>query len=858
MVDTATKYKERFTPQESQTLRHADTRGMEFLSGYPTAVKGELESSADLMGVSPLLGSYGMTRALVDPLFKGAASQAADYLLPHAQRRTDLWNERVDALASRMGYDAETFPFTNRVRDREGPTKAEFEKPLYMLLGLSRGNFKIKPDLKKALDRLRLKLKRQGTAVGKPKNERQVLTAPDVEPWVVGDITYDDWKQRALALSPTDVEEYRAWYAEALPTFNRYFGEDVGEIYMFGFLLANKNASPKDALTNILRAVDKARDMPQEKTAGLNEELILRHLLGEQLDESMEGAGQKLFDFVDSAYERETRSWMGDKPEGGAPATVDIHSTRGTGFVDEKLKKQLVAEFGDQAKDLKVDVKRGPLDTQYEYGSQKWNDFSEMANSENFMGGNWTPAQIQAIDWKYTGDRYGGGVETIEEAFQGNFQRISTELVFAPGSLADQRFGSTLKDVNFNDKALITRRVFDQIAPQIFELFGVRGDYSLGIGKYLNYPAVPNIYLDVLTSPERAADVADAFGYVFQQNELIRARNLKTGNTTSLHIKIEEGDATPASLETFGQSLSKSLGKSVTGWSYDHRERSIVFYLERQPRVSPRGMVSKTIESQQVMEARIRQMVHESLQSAGDATGLRGVGKIFRSEAVFHGEENYHERDTTGRIFLDSLGVGRRPAIQAGLEDLREQTLQATADGIRRYSGARHFSVGGEAYGRIEESGGHRIRGGQQSYSGITEETIGHQHEGKLILTHWSNVQDLKTLDPSLHGTGLRGAERERKAAFPETWIDRTYYGLKGYRKEAGLGPKVYTATIDPSELYDFGKDPDGLWPHGSMDPSDQINRYEAAIKKAGYTGYWVKHGDQFAAASFKPLEVNK
>ena len=192
----------------------------------------------------------------------------------------------------------------------------------------------------------------------------------------------------------------------------------------------------------------------------------------------------------------------------------------------------------------------------------------------------------------------------------------------------------------------------------------------------------------------------------------------------------------------------------------------------------------------------------------------------------------FYEQDPTGKIYLDSLGVERRPAVQAGLEALREQALQATADGIRRYTGIRHFSVGGEAYGSGQD---------------------------KLTLTHWSDITDLTTLDPSKHGTGLTDAASQRKAAFPDLWVDRTYFGLEGYEPEVGLGSKVYTTRVDPKELYDIAGDPDVLRPSAiaGVHPRALTSKYEIAIKKAGYTGYWVEHDGKRMAAVFKPLKVN-
>jgi hypothetical protein len=106
---------------------------------------------------------------------------------------------------------------------------------------------------------------------------------------------------------------------------------------------------------------------------------------------------------------------------------------------------------------------------------------------------------------------------------------------------------------------------------------------------------------------------------------------------------------------------------------------------------------------------------------------------------------------------------------------------------------------------------------------------------GTAKLQHWSTRERLTEIDPAKYGTGLKGAEAERKIADPANWINRSYYGVKGggYVPEAGLGTVKYEVDIPYSKLYDFNHDPLGL-------KKTNISLYEKAIHEKGFAGYYV------------------
>jgi hypothetical protein len=113
---------------------------------------------------------------------------------------------------------------------------------------------------------------------------------------------------------------------------------------------------------------------------------------------------------------------------------------------------------------------------------------------------------------------------------------------------------------------------------------------------------------------------------------------------------------------------------------------------------------------------------------------------------------------------------------------------------------------------------------------------------GIAKLQHWSTREGLTEIDPAKYGTGLKGAEAERKIADPANWIDRSYYGVKngGYVPEVGLGTAKYEVDIPYKNLYDFTSDPLRLFSEAQKLKGNHVSIYEKLIKKKNYKGYYV------------------
>jgi len=111
---------------------------------------------------------------------------------------------------------------------------------------------------------------------------------------------------------------------------------------------------------------------------------------------------------------------------------------------------------------------------------------------------------------------------------------------------------------------------------------------------------------------------------------------------------------------------------------------------------------------------------------------------------------------------------------------------------------------------------------------------------GQIILEHYSKKQGLENLDPEFYGSNYAGRERDRSSE--PNWQNRTLYGIEtgkkgGYVKEYGVGNHEYIVSVPAERMYDGNANPDGL------DKTKGLTNYEAAIKEAGYLGFWSING---------------
>ncbi len=120
-----------------------------------------------------------------------------------------------------------------------------------------------------------------------------------------------------------------------------------------------------------------------------------------------------------------------------------------------------------------------------------------------------------------------------------------------------------------------------------------------------------------------------------------------------------------------------------------------------------------------------------------------------------------------------------------------------------------------------------------------------------ITLSHWSPAENLKTIDPKKYGTGVSRSSAtvsERTRAAYKGFMPRSFHGVEGYKKEDLLSNNMYKSVVDGNKIYDFDKDPMGLYPtdaemkrssYGAYDQNARQIKYEKNIVSAGFDGVY-------------------
>src|SRR4030095_4137280 len=187
----------------------------------------------------------------------------------------------------------------------------------------------------------------------------------------VGPLSHSQWLQKAsdYLKSPEEWHEARNWYRDLFAEFRKQpLSDEEAKTKLIAWAAAQQQASPSKGMQDVLRAGDVAVGLPEIKKAGLGADRLAAILGGKPLEK---GFGVKLYDFLDAATGKPTRTWMGDHPAGGQPAPIDVHAARDIGFVDQTTVDRIRERFGHRAANrLKLDIVNAPSEHQTEYGNR--------------------------------------------------------------------------------------------------------------------------------------------------------------------------------------------------------------------------------------------------------------------------------------------------------------------------------------------------------------------------------------------------------------------------------------------------------------------------------------------------------
>jgi hypothetical protein len=396
-----------------------------------------------------------------------------------------------------------------------------------------------------SIERLGRKIARQGKTLdaAAPRNERRLITAPDGKRLVVGRRTAADWAQDVdVRATPEDIALWRRWYQEVYPMIGEQFSQEMAPQVTLAWLLSQQAASPTKGMTDVLRVMDRLAGRPTYRDGKILEGGLADHKIEMALrgQSPQRGYDQKLLDFVDSAMGLTTRTVMGRDVRGGSPGVVDVWTSRDVGFVDKKFINRLRAAKVDVT-GLENDVKSGsPSETQYEWGSERLQEITDYLNQINWHGGNWTPAQVQAVGWMNLQRALNATGQSVQDVFDTNTRRVSVGLEPGPGS-----GGRTM-----------TAAEVRTIAHNIMQQLGTGHIRSvIETGGAFERVAEGSVQFDVFASPETIDDFMAMLGYALRQQMVIATRPLESGKQFYSDVTAKSGLETTEQAQRFYEAV---------------------------------------------------------------------------------------------------------------------------------------------------------------------------------------------------------------------------------------------------------------------------------------------------------------
>jgi hypothetical protein len=523
---------------------------------------------------------------------------------------------------------------------------------------------------KDAAARVNRKLNRK-EGIGDPKSPALVVHDEEGRPYVFGNATPEQLMLKWQAhLDPETITKWRNWYPDIGKQFEAAYGKGKeAASKMMAWLGSQQNTSPSGGLMNVERAIDIRAGQKRIKTAGLAENNIMSMLAGKTPEG---GYGPKLHDFVDSALQRKTRTVMGDDPRGGAPAVVDIHGARGMGFVDPTLKNFVEKKFGKEAANkLTEDFSGMPTETQYEYGAEKMNRIADELNRRGFMGGGWTPDQVQAVDWGATIKQFGREPELPNSIFDRNTRRLSYEVKFSENSPYARRFPN-LGDLEYAKSMGITRDVAQKAMDLIQKEAGGRVLRNVyGPGGWLQSVS-PSAGSEFLSSPEAAERATNMLGYLLQQDAVLTSRPMLSGGGHEFTV-IEPGGETLRDPEKVGQfwSAFRELYPKAEGFM---------------PVETPEGNGIRVLKVRGHFSAKDVEALDKAASHAADRVN---IGKVETSHgpADVHMASNDWSKNPDGKGYLQRIKEIGRPGVQGRLRnELAPAIERAIRDAFRKHT----------------------------------------------------------------------------------------------------------------------------------------------------------------------------
>ena len=400
---------------------------------------------------------------------------------------------------------------------------------------------------------------------------------------ISGDVTPEAWVERVLAVisDPVARDNLARWYEHYVPMFRRAFGKDANAI-MRGFAVSQANASPASGLSAVLRVMDGVREGKEIGKKGYGSvvsENIGKAVRDGQIDSFL---AAKLTDFINSLEGRSTRQWMGDNPDLGMPAAVDVHAIRDRGFIDKKLIARMRNVHGyEVGQDYIIEGTGAASGGKYEKIAEWYGEIAKHLNEIDFDGrSDWTPAQAQALGWSAIQLAHKTVPEGFAEAFAYNTRAITFEVTKGPGEL-----GVNL-DLKASTKAARTMlREAKELAKDIPGLYLTSA--SVGHGGW-NQGYNANITVRVMGSKAQVQKALTTFAQAFDQEWVQATREVSGANSRATLVIDSPKFKNPQTAAKFFAALNRINPKLEGSMDYDVDGTPGMAIRTSSPSVSPK------------------------------------------------------------------------------------------------------------------------------------------------------------------------------------------------------------------------------------------------------------------------------
>ena len=673
--------------------------------------------------------------------------------------------------------------------------------------------------------------------------------------YVGGGKTTENWKEQVESvLSNAQIKDAIQWYPRVKNAFVKEFGKDRAPNMMLAWALANKAESPLGAMKNVLRAKENLANTinPElRKKGGLNDDVITKILKDE---EATKGSGVKLYDFVDAMLGMETRNWAGFDPEMGAPAVVDRHTWRDRGWIDNTVVNFIKDNLPEdkKAKSLKSD-KPNPNVTPIEYEeTASWlRDITNDLNNEKWMGrSNWTPDQTQAVGWMAVTELLEIPGGTSQSVLAETGRSVAFETFWGTDSPFRNKYEKSFNQLTKEQQIQFLYDISDKVADIAIERTGItEKDRIKGWGFWENTPMNPNMIINISATDQGIANLMDTIGLLAQQDSVVAFGPKHNAVEVGIDVYDKNGKfSDPELLDKVYRGLLKASPWDKGGVIQGASQTTVkgvpaLRIILANTKAKGKKVAQKIANNKLLQKQKKLELKPHMVQLANDLD-LDIMVESFQAQ-MFDTSNDWKGEHPNGELYRRRIDQNFRPTVSRRIQDRDATTIeneikkQFDGFGIKYSKRTRTPTTSGTA---------------RKVYKGQLEV----ESDGQSHFVHWSNSPDLEETDPSYYGTGMKGAEQKFQKGFPDLWVDRTFFGLPGYRRESGVGINMYEIAVDPNTMYDLQKDPDGVWPMAIEEVGYLGDRYipraEGIIKELGYAGYFRK--DHNAGVFYHPTKV--